>query len=95
MLKKTASAIHCGLEFPMSQAWVPANGLLIGLGRKVFIVSTKGENQLKISPLGVLCFLLPEIIKGKLSQGLKAVFYSEMQINAMSFERLPLMISYS
>ena len=41
----------------MSQAWALANGLLIGLGRKVFIVSTKRENQLKISPLGVLCFL--------------------------------------
>lgn len=64
--KRQLPAIHCGLEFPMSQAWVPANGLLIGLGRKVFIVSTKGENQLKISPLGVLCFLSPRDNQGEI-----------------------------
>lgn len=63
---EVTQAIHCRLEFPMSQAWVLANGLLIGLGRKVFIVSTKGENQLKISPPGVLCFLSPRDNQGEI-----------------------------
>lgn len=63
--KRQLPAVHFRLEFPMSQFWVPANELLIGLERKVFIISTKRENKLKIFPLGVLCFLSPRDNQGE------------------------------
>lgn len=54
--KRQLPAVHFTVEFPKSQLWALANGLLICLERKVFILSTKRENTLKISPLECFVF---------------------------------------
>lgn len=90
LLKKTASAIHCGLEFLHEPGLGSGQWVADWFGKKSLYCSTQKERINLKSLLWVYCvFFLPEIIKGNPSQGLKAVFYSEMQINAMSFETSP------
>lgn len=60
ILHKQLPTVHFRLEFPYEPALGSSQWAGDWFGKKVFVINTKRENKLKISPLGVLCFLSPK-----------------------------------